>query len=98
MDHQLRERLRRGWCVIAMLPTGEGLRVALGRVEAMEIHLVRIESGDAVLFQQIAGDAVGRVLQAWASLDDAGGDGLERDLVGGIGQGTCFVRFHGLDP
>ncbi|MOA67128.1 hypothetical protein D3C78_1941600 [compost metagenome] len=51
MDHQLRERLGGGRRVIAMLPTGEGLRVALGRIEAMEIHLVRIEAGEAVLFQ-----------------------------------------------
>ncbi|MNP78381.1 hypothetical protein D3C76_1759770 [compost metagenome] len=64
----------------------------------MEVHLVRIKAGDGVFFQQVARHFMGAVLQAWASLDDVGGDRLERGLVGGIGQRPGFGRGHVFDP
>ncbi|MNG33732.1 hypothetical protein D3C84_1200500 [compost metagenome] len=64
----------------------------------MEVHLIRIEVDDVIFFQQVTGNFVRRVLQAGARLDDAGGDCLERCLVGSIGQWAGFDRVHALYP
>ncbi|MNQ99440.1 hypothetical protein D3C85_1151730 [compost metagenome] len=85
VDHQLRQGHGGGWRGVDMFPAGKGFRAALRGVEAVEVDLVGIQSGDGVLLEQICGDLVSGVLQAGAGLNDGGGNRLECGLIGSVG-------------
>lgn len=68
-----------------VLPAGKRASAALGRLEAMEINLIRVEARQAFCFQQITGGFVGSLLQSGAIVHDGIGDSLQNRLV-------CRVR------
>nr|WP_236708478.1 hypothetical protein [Pseudomonas sp. Sample_10] len=90
VDHELRQRGGFVGFFPNVLPAGKRSGTALRRFESVEINEVRVEAGNALLLEQLAGDFACHVLQARAGQDHLVGNGLERCFVYCVGQRTGF--------